>query len=91
MNIQITDEQIKELVEKEVKNTVKAWFTKENNNMRSMVKDIVAQEVRFYLHKQNLDVPKIISDMQTEVLAEKITSHIGESIADYFREKYYYD
>ena len=91
MNLQIADEQINEIVEKEVKSAVKAWFSKEKNSIRPLVKDIVAQETRLYLHQQNLNIPKMISEMQTEVLAEKITSHIGNSIANYFIDKYYYD
>jgi hypothetical protein len=64
MNIEISDEQIEQLVKKAVDGRVKIWFdafVSQTSFMRDAIKEAVQAEVRIKVDESKVDVPKLAS------------------------------
>lgn len=90
MNIEISNEQIEQMVKKAVNERVKTWFEEPKNKyfIRDAIVRAVNVEVSERVDESNFDIPKLASSLASKELAEKITDNIGYSIATIFAEKY---
>ena len=92
MNIEISNEQIEEIIDKMVQERVKNWFKDPNNKyyIRNAIVKAVEAEVHNRINESMIDIPKLVSSLASKDLAEKITENVGQNIARYFVEKYNY-
>lgn len=90
MNIEISNEQIEQMISKAVNERVKTWFGEEKNKyfIRNAVVKAVEVEVCKRVDESMIDIPKLASSLASKELAEKITDNIGYNIAAIFAEKY---
>ena len=90
MNVEISNEQIEEIINKAVEERVKAWFKESDHKyfISSAVVDAVKAEVHKRIDESMIDIPKLVSSLASKDLAEKITENIGHNIAEHFAEKY---
>lgn len=90
MNIEISNEQIEQMIKKEVNERVKTWFGEEKNKyfIRDAIVKAVKEEVCERVDESMIDIPKLASSLASKELAEKITDNIGYNIAAIFAEKY---
>ena len=90
MNIEISNEQIEQLVEKAVNERVKTWFREPSNKyfMRDAIITAVNAEACKRVDESMIDIPKLASSLASKELAEKITENIGYKIASIFAEYY---
>ena len=90
MNIEISNEQIEQLIEKAVNERVKTWFGEPSNKyfIRNAVIKAVDAEVCKRVDESMIDIPKLASSLASKELAEKITDNIGYKIASIFAEYY---
>ena len=90
MNIEISNEQIEQMIKKAVNERVKTWFGEPQNKyfIRDAIKEAVAVEVYKRVDDGTVDIPKLASSLTSKELAEKITDNIGYNIAAIFAEKY---
>jgi len=90
MNIEISNEQIEQMIKKAVNERVKTWFGEEKNKyfIRDAIIKAVAVEVCKRVDESMIDIPKLASSLASKELAEKITDNIGYNIAAIFAEKY---
>lgn len=90
MNIDISDEMIEQMVQKQVEEHVKAWFAQ--NNHKYIIKECIDKSVSKELNKFDyISVIREEARKQTskEVL-DGVCRRISEDIADAFAEKYNY-
>ena len=92
MNIEISNEQIEQMIKKAVNERVKTWFGEEKNKyfIRDAIIKAVEVEVCKRVDESMIDIPKLASSLASKELAEKITDNIGYNIATVFAEKYGY-
>ena len=92
MNIEISNEQIEQIIKKAVNERVKTWFGEEKNKyfIRDAIIKAVEVEVCKRVDESMIDIPKLASSLASKELAEKITDNIGYNIATVFAEKYGY-
>lgn len=90
MNIEISNEQIEQLVNKAVNERVKTWFGEPSNKhfIRDAIIKAVDAEVCKRVDESMIDIPKLASSIASRELAEKITENIGYKIASIFAEYY---
>ncbi len=90
MNIEISNEQIEQMIEKAVNARIKTWFDEPSNKyfIREKIADVVKSEVVKRVNESNLDIPKFASALASKELAEKVADNIGYNIASIFAEKY---
>lgn len=90
MNIEISNEQIEQMIKKAVNERVKTWFGEEKNKyfIRDAIIEAVDIEVSKRVNDSMVDIPKLASSLASKELAEKITDNIGYNIAAIFAEKY---
>ena len=90
MNIEISNEQIEQLINKAVNERVKTWFGEPSNKyfIRDAIVNAVGVEVCKRVDESMIDIPKLASSLASKELAEKITDNIGHNIASIFAEKY---
>jgi len=92
MNIEISNEQIEQMIKKAVNERVKTWFGEEKN--KYFIRDAIIKAVNVEISKRvddsKIDIPKLASSLASKELAEKITDNIGYNIAAIFAEKYDY-
>lgn len=90
MNIEISNEQIKQIIEKAVNKRVKTWFEESQNKyfIRDEIIKAVNIDVSKRINDSMVDIPKLTSSLASEKLAEKIVDNIGYNIAAIFAEKY---
>ena len=90
MNIEISNEQIEQLINKAVNERVKTWFGEPSNKyfIRDAIVNAVGVEVCKRVDESMIDIPKLASSLASKELAEKITNNIGHNIASIFAEKY---
>lgn len=90
MNIEISNEQIEQLVKKAVNERVKTWFGEPPNKyfIRDAIVTAVNAEVCKRVGESMIDIPKLASSLASKELAEKITENIGYKIASIFAEYY---
>lgn len=90
MNIEISNEQIEQLVNKAVNERVKTWFGEPSNKyfIRDAIIKAVDAEVCKRVNESMIDIPKLASSIASRELAEKITENIGYKIASIFAEYY---
>lgn len=90
MNIEISNEQIEQMIKKAVNERVKTWFGEEKNKyfIRDAIIKAVKEEVCIRFNESMIDIPKLASSLATKKLADKITENIGYNIAAIFAEKY---
>ena len=90
MNIEISNEQIEQLIKKAVNERVKTWFGERSNKyfIRDAIIKAVGVEVRKRVDESMIDIPKLASSLASKELAEKITDNIGYNIASIFADKY---
>jgi predicted peroxiredoxin len=90
MNIEISNEQIEQLIKKAVNERVKTWFGEPSNKyfIRDAIIKAVNVEVCKRVNESMIDIPKLASSLASKELAEKITDNIGWNIASIFAEKY---
>ncbi len=90
MNIEISNEQIEQMIKKAVNERVNACFTAHQN--RTFIRDAIIKAVDTEVSKRvddsMIDIPKLASSLASKELAEKITDNIGYNIAAIFAEKY---
>ncbi len=94
MNIEISNEQIEQMVEKAVDKRVKTWFEEPRN--KYFIRDAIIKAVNVEVSKRvddsmddsMIDIPKLASSLASKKLAEEITDNIGYNIASIFAEKY---
>lgn len=96
MNIEISNEQLEQMVKKEleqmvkkaVDERVKVWFGEHKNFIRDTIIKDVNTDVAKRVDDSMIDIPKLVSSLASEKLAEKIVDNIGYNIASIFAEKY---
>ena len=92
MNIEISNEQIEQMIKEAVNERVKTWFKTEKNQF--FIRDAIVKAVNVEVSKRVsdgiFDIPKLASSLISEKLVEKITDNIGYNIAAIFAEKYGY-
>ena len=90
MNIEISDEQIGQLLKKAVNERVKTWFGEPENKyfIRDAVVKAVEVEVSKRVDDSMVDIPKLVSSLASKKLANEIVDNIGYNIAAIFAEKY---
>jgi hypothetical protein len=90
MNIEISNEQIEQLIKKAVNERVKTWFGEPSNKyfIRDAIIKAVDAEVCKRMNESMIDIPKLASSIASRELAEKITDNIGYNIASIFAERY---
>lgn len=90
MNIEISNEQIEQMIKKAVNERVKSWFGDPSNKyfIRDAIVNAVNTEVAKRVDESKIDIPKFASSLATKELAEKIADNIGYNIASIFAEKY---
>ena len=92
MNIEISNEQIEQMIKKAVDERVKTWFGEPQN--KYFIRDAIVKAVDVDVSKRvdesmiEIDIPKLASSLASKELAEKITDNIGYNIAAIFAEKY---
>ena len=92
MKIEISNEQIEQIIKKAVDERVKTWLgdPKNKNFIRDAVTKAVNVEVSKRVNDIDIDISKLASSLASKELAEKITENIGYNIATVFAEKYGY-
>lgn len=90
MNIEISNEQIEQLIKKAVNERVKTWFGEPSNKyfIRDAIITAVNAEACKRVDESMIDIPKLVSSLASKELAEKITENIGYKIASIFAEYY---
>ena len=92
MNIEISNEQIEQMIKKAVNERVKTWFGDPKN--KDFIRDETTKAIRAETYKRvndsTIDIPKLVSSLSSKKLAEQITDNIGHNIAAIFAEKYDY-
>lgn len=90
MNVEISNEQIEQLVKKAINERVKTWFGDPSNKyfIRDAIVKAVDVEVCKRVNESMIDIPKLASSLASKELAEKITDNIGYKIASIFAEYY---
>lgn len=90
MAVEISNEQIEQMIEKAVNERVKTWFGDEKNKyfIRDAIIKAVDTEVSKRVNDSMVDIPKLASSLTSKELAEKIADNIGYNIASIFAEKY---
>ena len=92
MNIEISNEQIKKLVEAEVHQQVNKWFSEIKN--KYVIRDYILNEAKKYVLKEinNQDYQSIvkqqISEFTAEAVIDKVAQRISEDIAAAYADKY---
>ena len=88
MNIEISDEMIEEILQKQIGEKVKAWFSQ--NKHEYVIKDFVNQavmtELRDYKY-ENMIRDEARKQISKDVV-ERVCARISYDIADAFAEKY---
>ena len=90
MNIEISNEQIEQIIKKAVYERVSTWFGESQNKyfIRDAIVKAVKVEVCKKVDESMIDIPKLASSLASKELAEKIVDNIGYNIAAIFAEKY---
>ena len=90
MNIEISNEEIEQMLKTAVNERVKCWFKDPNNKyfIRDAIVKAVDAEVSKRIDDSMVNIPKLASSLASKELAEKITDNIGCNIAAIFAEKY---
>ena len=90
MNIEISNEQIEQMIKKAVNERVKTWFEEPKNKyfIRDTIVKAVEVEVCKKVDESMIDIPKLASSLVSKELAEKVADNIGYNIATIFAEKY---
>lgn len=88
MNIEISDEQIEKLLNKQINERVKMWFHDHDLNslVRSTVDDIVTMELNSYDYKAMFN--KEASNVMNEKILEGVCARISNDIARAYADKY---
>lgn len=88
MNIEISDEQIEKILEKQISERVKTWFSQYNN--KYVIQDHVERAVKDEL--MNLEYKLIIQQEArkqiTKQVLDKVCASISSDIAEAFADKY---
>lgn len=90
INIEISNEQIEQMIKEAVNERVKTWFGEPKNkySIRDAIIKAVDVEVSKRVDDSMIDIPKLASSLASKELAEKIIDNIGYNIAAIFAEKY---
>ncbi len=88
MNIEISDEQIEKLLNKQINERLKMWFHDHDLNslVRSTVDDIVTMELNSYDYKAMFN--KEASNVMNEKILEGVCTRISNDIARAYADKY---
>ena len=90
MNIEISNEMIEKLVEKEVKAQVQAWFSKDSN--KYVIRDFINQEVTEIVKKeiscQQIDIQRIGQSFASKKLFEEVAGRLSSDIADAYADRF---
>ena len=83
MNIEISNEQIEQMIKKAVNERVKPWFGEPEHKyfIRDAIVKAVDVEVFKKVDESMIDIPKLASSLASKGLAEKIVDNIGYNIA----------
>ena len=88
MNIEISDEQIEKLLEKQISERVKAWFQQDKH--KYIIREYTSQAVMTEL--RNFEYDRIVRDEArkqiNEIVVEKVCARVSQDIAEAFAEKY---
>lgn len=90
MNIEISNEQVEQMIKKAVYERVRTWFGEPQNKyfIRDAIVKAVEVEASKRVDESMIDIPKLASSLASKKLAEEITDNIGYNIAAIFAEKY---
>ena len=90
MNIEISNEQIEQMIKEAVNERVKTWFEEPKNNyfIRDVFVNAIDAEVSKRFDDSMVDISKLASSLASKELAEKVADNIGYNIAAIFAEKY---
>lgn len=90
MNVEISNEQIEQMIKKAVNERVKTWFGEPQNkySIRDAIIKAVDVEVSKRVDDSMVDIPKLTSSLASKELAKEIVENIGYNIAAIFAEKY---
>ena len=88
MNIEINDEQIQKILEKQISERVKTWFAQQENKyiIRDYVHQAVISELRNY--KYEIIAREEARKQISHDMVDKICARVSNDIADAFAEKY---
>ena len=90
MNIEISNEMIEKLVEKEVKAQVQKWFSKDEND--GIIRYFLNKEVQGIAEKEisrhQIDIQKIGQSFVSEELFNKVAKRLSEDIADAHSDRF---
>lgn len=88
MNIEISDEQIEKLLEKEIGKKVNAWFQQDEN--KYVIRDYTHQAVKKELENfRYTDIAITAANKQiNEAMVEKVCARVSWDIAKAFAERY---
>ena len=88
MNIEISDEQIEKILEKQISERVRTWFAQDKNKyvIRDFTHQEVVKELRNYKYENIVreESRKQIND----IVIGKVCARISDDIASAFAEKY---
>lgn len=92
MNIEISNEMIEKLVEKEVRAQVQAWFDKDSNKyvIRGFINQEVTEIVNKEISHQQIDIQKIGQSFASEELFDKVAERLSEDIAGAYADRFNY-
>ncbi|MBR4314722.1 MAG: hypothetical protein IKP66_07430 [Lachnospiraceae bacterium] len=90
MQIDIANEEIEKMLQKEVSARVKTWFgdPEHKDSIRKMVISAVDDAVREQVRNSMIDIPKLVAKLETKHLASDIVNCVADDIAEMFKEKY---
>lgn len=90
MNIEISDEQIEKLLEKQISERVRTWFQQDEHKyvIREYTNKAVIKEL------ENFEYDRIVRDEArkqiNETIVDKVCARVSQDIAEAFAEKYGY-
>ena len=90
MNIELKSEDIEKLVEKEIKEKVRSWFSSADARMylEREVKNQIDNEVSRRVDEYCGNMTEVVEKLQKDRLSDRIVDNIGYQIARIFCDKY---
>lgn len=88
MNIEISDEQIERILEKQISSRVSNWFAQSEN--KCVIRDYTKQAVLDKLRTEDYEeiVRKQATKLVSKDIMKEVCARISEDIAEAFAEKY---
>lgn len=92
MNIEISNEMIEKLVEKEVKARVQSWFSKDENKgiIRYFLNKEIQGTVEKEISRQQIDIQKVGQSFVSKELFKEVAERLSEDIAGAYADRFNY-